>query len=156
MKTKIALMALAACLALPLRAQSPEAVRVDSLPVLAAYPAEGVVEAVRSATLAAQTQGRILEMSVDAGDRVRRGDLVIRIDAAQATQAVAGAEAQVEQARANAINARAQFERTRGLFEQKFVSQAALDQAEAGVRAAEAALRAAEAGKGQATVAQGF
>ena len=137
-------------------AQSPSAVRVDASPVLASYPAEGVVEAVHSATLAAQTQGRILEMTVDAGDRVKRGDLVIRIDAAAATQAVAGAEAQVEQARASAINARAQFERTQGLFEQKFVSQAALDQAEAGLRAAEAALRAAEAGRGQATVARGF
>lgn len=156
MKAKLTLFVLAATLALPLAAQSTDSVRVDASPVLASYPAEGVVEAVRSATLAAQTQGRILEMSVDAGDRVRRGDLVIRIDAAEATQAVAGAEAQVEQARANAINARAQYDRTRGLFEQKFVSQAALDQAEAGLRAAEAALRAAEAGKGQASVARGF
>ncbi len=156
MKTPLALILFTAALTLPAHAESPEAVRVDARPVLAAYPAEGLVEAVRSATLAAQTQGRILEMSVDAGDRVRRGDLVIRIDAAQATQAVAGAEAQVEQARATAINARAQYERTQGLFEQKFISQAALDQAEAALRAAEASLRAAEAGKGQATVARGF
>lgn len=131
-------------------------IRVNARPVLASYPAEGLVEAVRSATLSAQTQGRILEMSVDAGDRVTRGQRVVRIDSAQATQAEAGAEAQVEQARANAINARAQFERTRGLFEQKFVSQAALDQAEAARNAAEAALRAAQAGRGQAAVATGF
>lgn len=137
-------------------AQQPAAVRVDARPVLESYPAEGVVEAVRSATLAAQTQGRILEMKVDAGDRVRAGEVVVRIDSSEAAQAVAGAVAQVEQARAGAINARAQYERTRGLFEQKFVSQAALDQAEAQLRAAEAALRAAEAGRGQASVARGF
>lgn len=155
MKSTVLLLSLL-CAASGALAQAPEAIRVDASPVLASYPVEGVVEAVRSATLAAQTQGRILEISVDAGDRVSRGQLVARIDAAAASQAVAGAQAQVEQARATEINARAQYERTRGLREQQFVSQAALDQAEAGLRAAEAALRAAEAGRGQAVVARGF
>ena len=136
--------------------EPPQAIRVDARPVLASYPAEGVVEAVRSATVAAQSQGRILEMTVDAGDLVRRGDALVRIDAAQAAQAVAGAQAQVEQARASAINARAQYQRTRGLFEQKFISAAALEQAEAARDAAEAALRAAQAGHGQAAVTRGL
>jgi len=80
----------------------------------------------------------------------------MRIDPAQAGQAVAGAEAGVAHARATAINARAQFERTRSLVAKRFVSQAALDQAEAALKAADAQLAAAESGRGKAATSLGF
>lgn len=120
------------------------------------YPAEGIVEARNQATVAAQTQGRVVDSRVDAGSAVKRGEVMLRIDPVQASQAVAGAEAGVAQAQANAINARAQFERTRSLVAREFVSQAALDQAEAAMRAADAQLAAAQAGRGQAATTLGF
>jgi RND family efflux transporter MFP subunit len=138
--------------------------RADAMPVAAVeqreveltYPADGVVEAVRQATVAAQVQGRVTEMRVDAGDRVKRGDVLVRIDEREAAQAVAGAEASVAAAQANLANAQATYERTKNLHAQKFVSKAALDQAEAAWRAAQAELKAAQAGRGQAGTAHSF
>ena len=104
------------------------------------YPAEAVVEAVRQATVAAQVQGRVVDMRVDAGQRVAKGDLLMRIDARESAETAAGAEAQLIQAKAN-------FERTKNLYAQKFVSSAALDKAEADYKAA-----AAVAGASGATV----
>ncbi|MDY0013933.1 MAG: efflux RND transporter periplasmic adaptor subunit [Rhodocyclaceae bacterium] len=130
--------------------------RVEARPLPLSYPAEAVVEARQQATLAAQVQGRIVELRVDAGSPVKRGEVLLRIDPAQAGQALAGAEAGVAQARANAANARAQFERTKSLVAKKFVSQSALDQAEAALKAADAQLIAAQAGRGQAATTLGF
>ena len=40
------------------------------------HPAEGVVEAVKQATLAAQVPGRVVEVRADAGDAVKQGQLL--------------------------------------------------------------------------------
>ena len=120
------------------------------------YPAEGVVEAVNQATVAAQVQGRVEEVRVDVGDRVTRGDVLMRIDEREASQGVAGAAAQVAQSQANLANARAAYERSKNLFAQKFVSQAALDQAAAAYRSAEAQVKVDLANRGQAGTTKSF
>src|SRR4249920_433905 len=51
--------------------------------------AEGQVEAVRQTTLGAQVAGRIVALDVKAGDSVRAGQVLARIDARTADQAVA-------------------------------------------------------------------
>lgn len=130
--------------------------RVEARAVALTHPAEATLEAVHQATLAAQVPGRIVALNVDAGDRVAKGDVLLRIDAAEAAQAVAGAEAGIAQAQANQINAKAAYERTKSLVERKFVSRSALDQARAAFDAAEAQLRAARAGRGQAATVQGY
>ena len=91
--------------------------------------AEGVVEAVRQTTLGAQVAGRIVALDVKAGDTVRAGQVLARIDARTAEQAVAASRSQVAEAQANLANAKRKYERSRDLLAQKFVSQAALDQA---------------------------
>ncbi|WP_172642473.1 efflux RND transporter periplasmic adaptor subunit [Azoarcus sp. KH32C] len=130
--------------------------KVEARTVASTQPAEATIEAVRQSTLAAQVPGRIVALNVDAGDRVVKGQVLLRIDSAEAAQAVSGAEAGIAQAQANQINAKAAYERTKSLVERKFVSQAALDQARAAYDAAEAQLRAAQAGRGQAATAQGY
>lgn len=109
------------------------------------YPAEAVVEAVRQATVAAQVQGRVIDVRVDAGQRVRKGELLMRIDAREAAEGVAGAQAQLIQAKAN-------YERTKNLFARKFVSAAALDKAEADYKAAQAGAGASGATYSHAAV----
>lgn len=130
--------------------------RVESAPLLRTQPAEATIEAVRQSLLAAQVPGRVVELSADAGDRVSRGQVLMRIDAAEAAAAVAEADAGVAQAESGMINARADYERARSLFERKFFSQSALDQARTRFQAAEAQLRAARAGRGAAATAQGY
>ncbi|MDK9701925.1 MAG: efflux RND transporter periplasmic adaptor subunit [Sulfuritalea sp.] len=102
------------------------------------FPVDATVEAVRQATVAAQIAGRVLEVRVDAGQRVRQGELLMRLDAREAAGSDASAQAALAQASAA-------YERTRNLHAQKFVSQAALDQAAAGWKAAQGAAGAAGA-----------
>src|SRR3569832_2009990 len=55
----------------------------------AAYVAEGVVEALRETALAVEVQGRITDIRVQAGDRVKAGQVLARIDARLAGQQAA-------------------------------------------------------------------
>jgi RND family efflux transporter MFP subunit len=118
--------------------------------------AEGVVEAVKQTTLGAQVPGRIVEFAVKAGDTVRARQVLARIDARTADEAVAASLSQVAEAEANLVNARRKHERNRDLLAQKFVSQAAVDQSEAEYKAAQAQLAAVKASSGQAVAAQTF
>ena len=118
--------------------------------------AEAVIEAVRQSTVSAQVSGRIVDIRFDVGDRVQKGDVILRIDERAASQAVAASEAQVREAEASLVNARAQFERTKQLLAQKFVSQAALDKAEADFKAAESRMKGTLAGAGAAATEKSF
>jgi RND family efflux transporter MFP subunit len=118
--------------------------------------AEGLVEAVRQATLGAQVAGRITELAVKAGDPVRAGQVLARIDARTAEQAVAASRSQVAAAEANLANARRRHDRNVNLFAQKFVSQAAVDQSEAELKAAQAQVDSLKANAVQASAAQTF
>ena len=120
------------------------------------YSADGLVEASRQSTVSAQIGGRVMEIHFDAGDRVEKGQVILRIDQREAEQALAGSQAQVLQAEANLQNARAAFERAKQLLAQKFISQAALDKAEADYRVAQAQAAASRAGAGQASLAHGY
>ncbi len=157
MRTSISRLAgLLLVVAAPLLAADLPVAPVEFRRVDVVWTAEAVVEAVSQATVAAQVQGRVIEARMDAGARVRRGDVLMRIDEREAADALAGSEAQVAQARAGLANAQAAFERTKRLVERKFVSQAALDQARAAYLAAQAQLEQALAGRGQARTVRGF
>ena len=120
------------------------------------YSAEAVIEAVRQSTVAAQVAGRIVELRFDVGDYVKKGDVIVRIDERAAAQALEASEAQVRQAEAELRNARVQYERSKQLVTQRFLSEAALDKAESDYKAAQARLTALLAGAGQAATERGF
>lgn len=120
------------------------------------YSADGLVEATRQSTVSAQIGGRVVEINFDIGDRVNKGQVILRIDEREAVQALAGSQAQVLQAQANMQNAKSTYERARQLFAQKFISQAALDKAQADYKIALAQAAASEASTGQASLAHGY
>jgi RND family efflux transporter MFP subunit len=120
------------------------------------YVADAVVEAVKQATLGAQVAGRVVEVAVKAGDSVRAGQVLLRIDPRAADQAVAASRSQIAEAEANLANAKRRYERNRDLVAQKFVSAAALDQSEAEYKAAQAQLAAIGANSAQAVAAQSY
>jgi len=148
--------ALAAALAaVPLSAGAQLATAVvDMREVDQTYAAEGVVEAVRQATVAAQVPGRIVELRVDAGQTVAKGQVLARIDAREAAQTAAASEAQTARAEADLANARINYERSQRLLEQKFISPAALDKSLADFKSAQALAEAARAGALQAGAAK--
>ncbi len=120
------------------------------------YTAEGKVEAVKQATVSAQISGRVVEVRFDVGDAVRKGEVIVRIDEREVSDALASSQAQIAQAQATLHNARANYERTQQLFKQSFVSQAALDRAASEFQAAQAQLQAAVAVASQAATVKGF
>jgi RND family efflux transporter MFP subunit len=120
------------------------------------YSVEGMVEATRQTTVSAQISGRIKEINFDVGSRVNKGQVILRIDERETAQALAGSNAQVVQAQATLQNAKVNYERSKQLFEQKFISQSALDKAEADYRVARAQAAASEASAGQASLARGY
>ncbi len=118
--------------------------------------AEGLVEAVRQSTLAAQVAGRIVALNVNAGDSVRAGQVLAQIDPRSAAEAEVASQSQVREARANLANVKAKYERSKQLLAQRFVSQAAVDQAEAEYLAAQEQTTAAIANAGQAATTRSF
>ncbi|MBK6356626.1 MAG: efflux RND transporter periplasmic adaptor subunit [Betaproteobacteria bacterium] len=129
------------------------AIAAEPLPVITvkphavdlAFPAESLVEAVQQATVGAQIAGRVLEVKADAGQSVKKGDVLMRIDAREAAEAARAAEAQY-------ANAKVSYDRTKSLVSQKFMSSAALDKARADLDAAAANRAAAGAGQSHATI----
>ena len=113
---------------------------------------EASVEAVRQATIGTQVSGRIVELPVKAGDAVRAGQVLARIDPRAADAAVAAGRSQVAEAEANLANARRAHERNVELAARKFVSQAAVDQSEAAYKAALAQAEAVRANASSAVV----
>ena len=130
--------------------------QVEMREVELSVSAEAVVEAVRQSTVASQIAGRIVDIRFDVGERVRQGEVIVRIDGTAAAQALAASQAQAGGAQAALANAAAQLERSRRLLAQGFISRAALDKAEADFRAAEAQVKATLAGAGQAATERGF
>lgn len=112
----------------------------------------GTLEAEEAFTVAPKIAGEVKRVHVNIGDRVSRGGVVAELDAQEARQAVAEAEAalgvaraELEQSEAEARLARQELARTRELAGRDMVSASELDTAEAEARAREAAVAVAEA-----------
>ena len=120
------------------------------------YAADAVIEAVHQATVAAQLSGTVTQILVDAGDRVKKGQVLARIDSRETDAQAAAGRAGVALAEAQLAQARLNLERTRSLLDKNFVSQAALDKADSDYRAARAAADAARAGQAQSDTARTY
>jgi RND family efflux transporter MFP subunit len=104
----------------------------------------------RDANLRAEAGGRVLEVTVDNGDTVAAGDLLLRIDGSRQRLAVSGASARVEALEHDIELARTDYERKQGLVTKGSLPAAQLDAARHALERAEAALDGAEADLGSA------
>lgn len=116
---------------------------------------EGHLEPLRQATVSAQLGGTVLALLVKAGDRVKSGQPIARIDPRDAQAGLQRSDAGLAQAEAEVRNARVAVERARELRAQGFVSAAALDIAETQFLASQAAVQQARAARAQASLAHG-
>lgn len=137
-------------------AEPLQAVTAQEREVAQTYSVDGVVEATNQATVSAQISGRVKAVMFDVGDRVSKGQIILRIDESEANQALAGSNAQVAQSEAALSNAKLNYERSQQLFEQKFISQAALDKAKADYDMAAAQAKASAAGAQQSALAKSY
>lgn len=136
-------------------------IKVDVATVSMTYPsqsftllnASGYVVPQRKAAIAAKVTGRLIALYVEEGSRVKKGEVVARLEAddvsASRDQARANLEVSrqtMEQAGAELADAKAAFEREKNLLHQEFTTKASFDAAEARYRKAQAGFKAAEAG----------
>ena len=143
-----------------------ETVHLESVPQ--AYQAAGTIHSANTAILAAQLGGTVLEIHVNAGDPVKRGQLLAVLDDRSAQAQMQGAEAgvneavqgeaEVEQglkaATADRQFAEATFNRYKGLLAKNSLSRQEFDGAEARYQAALANERSMEAKKQQVLARQ--
>ncbi len=119
--------------------------------------ATGTVRAAQSAQLSSQVMGTIMRVNVHEGDRVRRGEVLITIDAAQQRSAYASANAGLQASQENIAAADADYalaestmRRYQTLFDKKSVSPQEYDEVKTRLAAAKARRDAAHAGRTQA------
>jgi len=117
---------------------------------------DGVVQAVRQTQIAAQVSGAIVTLDVKAGDAVKAGQVLVRLDARAAERSAFASAAQVRAADAAHEVASRDYERNRQLFEKGYISKAALDRAEAQYKSAQAQAAAQLASAQAARVESGF
>ncbi|MCL2658229.1 MAG: efflux RND transporter periplasmic adaptor subunit [Betaproteobacteria bacterium] len=106
---------------------------------------DGVVEAVRQATLSAQTSARVVEVNYDVGDKVAAGAVLLRMTAVEQQAGLDSARAQLQVAEAALVEAENTWRRYVALADQQFISKLQLDQARATRDSAIAARDAARA-----------
>lgn len=161
---------------------SAPSITVDTLPIRTQPVANtlelsGTIRPLDQATLSTRVTGRITQLSLEAGDRFRKGDVLARIDvmdmAAQTSQAQSGvAQAQAEVSRSQATLNQLEFQRLETqaalrlaqinqsrmakLQAEGAVAQSQLDEANTALDEAKAKVAQTEAGirQAQAAIAQ--
>ncbi len=119
----------------------------------AVLTASGYVVAQQKASIASKATGRLVFLGVEEGDRVRKNEVIARIEDQDVLASLAQAKANYELAQADLNDARQWLERQRTMFASGTTSQAELDAAEARYRRVEATIKAAEAAVRAAEVA---
>src|SRR5262245_11168759 len=100
--------------------------------------ASGYVTARRQATVSAKITGKVTEVLIEEGMRVKEGDLLARLDDTEAKAQLALAEAQLTAARsalaevqAQLVQAERDYDRQQELFRRQLVAEQAMDAARA-------------------------
>jgi membrane fusion protein (multidrug efflux system) len=140
--------------------EAPEEVESDTVVPVMTQPASlGTIRAVIHATglvtpapgadlvIVAPEPGRIAEMPKAEGDRVRRGDLLVRFEFPSTRAEAARQEAEVTRAQANLETARAAQARAHELFDKGVAARRDMEDADRAVTDAEAALTQAQASR---------
>ena len=103
------------------------------------------LEAVKAATVSAQTSGRVLSLHYDVNDIVPHGAPLLEITSKEQGAALAAAEAELAKAIAQDTQAQLTRQRYAALFPQGAISQGNMDEAIAQAKSAEQAVSAANA-----------
>lgn len=117
---------------------SVTAITIAPVTVDSVVTAAGALSSRNTSVLSSKVMGRVVQLSVQEGDRVTEGKLLMKIDSGEIT-------AQAVQAQAAYNNARLQHTRIKSLYDAKASTQMEMDQANLGLENAAAVLQAAKA-----------
>jgi membrane fusion protein (multidrug efflux system) len=133
----------------PARAAGVEVSKVELSSLRDDAQAVGTLRSRQNTVLRPEVAGRISALGFTDGTRVRKGQLLVKLD--DALQA-----AEIKQAQAQVAIARANYKRNQELVAQAFVAQRVLDESQATLQVAEAQLALAEARLQRMTIVAPF
>ncbi len=143
------------------KVESVQLARVRLEDVTSRVRAPGKIEPKTQVKISADIAGKVLDLRVKEGDRVKRGQLMLQLDDTQyrashrqAQAGLASAKARLREAESSLRVSDANFERQRTLFQQRLLSQAEWDAASSvneGARVAAATARE-DVARGQASL----
>jgi len=122
-----------------------ETMTIESRTVDAVVSAAGALNSRNTSVLSSKVMGKVVELTVQEGDYVTPGMLLMTIESGEIS-------AQTYQAQAAYNNAKLQFDRIRSLFSQNAATQMEMDQATLGFESAMAGLNAAKAMESYTTI----
>jgi HlyD family secretion protein len=118
---------------------------IDRGPITQAVQASGTLQPVTSVSVGTQVSGTVSERLVDFNERVKKGQVLLKLDPALIQARIRQAQAQLESAQASLALARSNEERNQRLQSQGFIAGAALEQTKREVQAAQANVEVAKA-----------
>lgn len=133
-------------------AQRFRTAKVEQGDIRVAISATGTLSALSTVDVGSEVSGKVTEVLVDFNDRVRKGQVIARIDPstfeaqiAQGDATIASARANLQTAQAGLRNVELDYTRKAALVQQKLVARGDMDQAQAARDQARAQVTAAEA-----------
>lgn len=118
---------------------------VAAAPDTVTYSTVGSFKGWHEILVSSEVDGKIAEIPVDIGQRVKKGGLLARLEDTDFRLDVQRAEASLDMAEADLQNARNEFERKKQLYEDNTIPKSSFDAYATRLAQAEASLRMAEA-----------
>ncbi|MEX0909309.1 MAG: efflux RND transporter periplasmic adaptor subunit, partial [Gemmatimonadaceae bacterium] len=110
----------------------------------ASVSATGKLGAVTTVQVGTQVSGQVSAIHVDFNDRVRKGQLIARIDPTLQQQAVRDALAGLERGQAERAQAQREYDRNKQLFDRKVLTEAEFNNAQYALAIASASVKSAQ------------
>ncbi|MGE5693585.1 MAG: efflux RND transporter periplasmic adaptor subunit, partial [Candidatus Zixiibacteriota bacterium] len=105
-----------------------EAEKLKRTDIVSIVTANGKIKPRTDVKISANISAQIIELPVEEGDRIHRGQLLVRLDPGRYRAAVDQAKAQLKLEKANLDQAEQNFNRIKPLFEKNLASQEQYDQ----------------------------
>src|SRR5262245_3089420 len=112
--------------------------------IRATVSATGTLQAVRTVQVGTQVSGQIAQIFVDFNDKVKKGQLLARIDPTLQQQAVQDAQAQLERAQAQLTQAQDEYTRNKQLFDARVITPIEFGTTKATFAVQQAAVKSAQ------------
>ncbi len=114
------------------------AVTIEPRSIDAVISVAGTLNSKNTSVLSSKVMGKVVALTVNEGDQVTKGKLLLKIESGEIA-------AQAYQAQAAYNNAKLQYDRIKSLFDEQAATQMEMDQATLGLESAKAGLNAAKA-----------
>lgn len=129
-------------------------VRVRQIPRV--ETAVGTVRAVHEATVASKLLAKVMEVNVTAGQRVRKDEVLVRLDDEDLTARLEQAQSAVDAALSVRDQAKIEYDRIERLLEQQAASKLEWDRVQTALKTAEAELQRARQAANEARTVLGY